>query len=223
MTHEVRWTDVATGETRARSLEEALLEARALLAAGRLLVSSTDTVLGLIASAMDPVAVAAIARLKGREPTTPPPVVVGSIEEALALVLPAQVPIFERFAALWPGPLSLIVEVVPALARAVHPGGTSVALRVPDDPILARLATALPLAASSANLHGRSTEATVEAALAQLAGDGSRGRLVAHGLAAGLWWAPARPVPSTVVDLTGEAPRIMREGALVRDRLAELL
>lgn len=224
MTHEVRWTDVATGETRARSVEEALLEARALLAAGRLLVSSTDTVLGLIASAMDPVAVAAIARLKGREPTTPPPVVVGSIEEALALVLPRRRQVLEPFTSLWPGPLSLVVEVVPELARAVHPGGSSVALRVPSDPVLRAMARGLPLAASSANLHGLPTAATVEAALDQLAG-GERpwGQLVARGVVAGLWWAPPSPMPSTVVDLVHSPPKILREGGVALDRLRPLL
>lgn len=224
MIEDVQWTDVATGATCLRGVDEALADARVLLEAGKLLLTSTDTVLGVVAAAMDPMAVAGIARVKGRDLATPPPVVVGSVEEALALALPSQRPMLERCALLWPGPVSLVVEVLPSLARAVHPGGTSVALRVPDDPILARLARDLPLAASSANLHGHPTAATVRAALAQLAGrDGAWERLAAGGIAAGLWWAPARALPSTVVDLTGRAPRILRDGAVTRARVVSLL
>jgi len=225
MSHnEVRWIEVLTGTTSRLDVAQAVCDAQQRLIAGKLLVSSTDTVLGLVASAMHPEAVASIARIKGRDVATPPPVVVGSISEALALVLPGRRQVLEPFTSLWPGPLSLVVEVVPELARAVHPGGSSVALRVPSDPVLRAMARGLPLAASSANLHGLPTAATVEAALDQLAG-GERqwAQLAARGVVAGLWWAPPSPLPSTVVDLVHSPPRILREGGVALDRLRPLL
>lgn len=224
MEHMIEWADLEEGTVRPRKVDEAIREARRLLSSGRLLVSTTDTVFGLVASAHDPSAVARIAAVKGRSTSTPPPVVVGSVEEAMALVLTRQRARLAEFAVFWPGPLSLVVDVTPALAQAVNPEGRGVALRVPADAVLASMARTVPLAASSANLHGQPTESTVTDVLDQLAGGrGCWPVLAERGVAAGVAWAPPRPMPSTIVDLTGSTPRIVREGAIAAELLRPYL
>jgi L-threonylcarbamoyladenylate synthase len=117
---------------------------------------------------------------------------------------------------LWPGPLTLVVPRSQAVPDEVTAGGDTVAVRVPDHE-LARaliLGVGAPLAATSANLSGQPSPVTAQEVAAQL---GSRIPLVLDG----------GPCPggiaSTVVDLTGPAPAILRPGPIsLQDILAAL-
>lgn len=183
----------------------ALPAALQTLAAGGLVAFPTDTVYGLAALAFDPAGIERLYAVKDRQHT-----------KAIALLLagPADLPqvasqvsdaaqrLARRF---WPGPLTLVVPRRPELPAALTPNDT-IGLRVPDHSMtLTLLAAAGPLAVTSANLSGGPDTLDADAVLAQLAGrielllDGGRtpgGR------------------PSSVVDLTGPAPRLLRAGPI---------
>jgi L-threonylcarbamoyladenylate synthase len=182
---------------------------------GELVVLPTDTVYGIGADAFSAEAVADLLAAKGRTRAMPPPVLVpdartldglatGITEQARALV--------EAF---WPGPLTVICWAQPSLQWDLGDTGGTVAVRMPDEEVaLELLAATGPLAVSSANLTGRPPAATAEEAVEQL-GDS---------VAAYLDGGPAPgSVPSTIVDVTGEAPTVVRVGALELDRLREVL
>ena len=114
--------------------------------------------------------------------------------------------------AFWPGPLTVVVTAHPDLQVDLGDRGDTIAVRVPDHEFTrALLRRTGPLAVSSANLSGRDAATTIHDAIEQL------GDTVAVYLDAG---PGTDAVPSTIVDLTGE-PRILREGRLSRDELAQ--
>jgi len=172
------------------------------LAAGRLVLYPTDTLLGLGARAGDPSALARLEVAKGRPSGQPISVAVSSVPEAEAfaeLSEPAR-----RFLRLHlPGPYTALVPPSPLARRQLAPrvfaeGGT-VGLRVPDHPLARELARrAGPLTATSANLHGAPPCRTVPEARAVF------GDRVAVYLPA---VPPGSGIPSTLVDLTREEPR----------------
>jgi L-threonylcarbamoyladenylate synthase len=196
--------------------DPAIAEAAGILAAGGLVAFPTETVYGLGADGLNPEAVARIYAAKGRPATNPVILHVEGIAAAKALV--TQWPetaqrLAERF---WPGPLTLVLpasETVPAIVRA---GGPTVALRCPDHPIALALirATGRPLAAPSAN---RSQHLSPTLAEHVASGLGEAVALILDGgpTAAGL--------ESTILDLSGARPRILRPGPIGAGELTELL
>lgn len=200
--------------TSPESRDAAIDEAATALAHGNLVVMPTDTVYGVAAAAFDQVAVALLLATKGRGRSQPPPVLVPSPTTLAGLATEVPEVVDRLVAEFWPGPLTIICRAQPTLAWDLGDTGGTVALRMPDDEIaLALLERTGPLAVSSANRSGRSPATTVTEAAAALGDevlvylDGGR----AQGL-----------VPSTIVDATGEVPRIVRDGALGAERLAEV-
>lgn len=192
--------------------------ARQAVSRGELVVLPTDTVYGVGADAFSPAAVAALLAAKGRGRQSPPPVLVPGPEtlRALAAEVPAEVEALVE--AFWPGGLTIIVLAQPALSWDLGDTEGTVAVRMPAHPIaLALLAETGPLAVSSANLTGRPAAATAEDAQAML------GDAVAVYLDAG----EGGSLASTIVDASGltfgRPVRIVREGAISRERLAEVL
>jgi tRNA threonylcarbamoyl adenosine modification protein (Sua5/YciO/YrdC/YwlC family) len=117
--------------------------------------------------------------------------------------------------ALWPGPLTLIVHSQPSLAWDLGETAGTVALRVPDHPAaLALLSRTGPLAVTSANRTGLAAATTAEAAKYQL-GDSVSVYLDAGDSPLG--------VASTIVDATGPALIVVREGGVSRERLVEIV
>jgi L-threonylcarbamoyladenylate synthase len=173
----------------------------------------TETVYGLGAVATNDRAVAAIFAAKQRPRFNP--LIVHIANRAAATSLASWNEAAERLAArFWPGPLTLVLPRAPGspLSLLVSAGLGTVALRVPAHPVAQALltATVLPVAAPSANPAGRISPTTadhVEAAL------GDRVDVILDG----------GPCPigleSTVVDLTGPAPRLLRPGGLIRTKL----
>ena len=160
---------------RARRLDatpDAIARCAELLAHGELVAFPTETVYGLGAHALDAPAVEAIYRAKRRPRSDPLIVHVADAASAFALTSldAADRAIAERLAALWPGPLTLVLgaaQLVPAVVRA---GGETVGLRVPAHPVAsALLATSrLPIAAPSANRFGHVSPTSAEHVLADL-------------------------------------------------------
>jgi len=185
---------------------EGLAAAIEALGAGGLVVLATDTVYGLAADAFDPDAVAALLAAKGRDRTSPPPVLIGAVAALDGLA--AGVPQAGRdlAAEFWPGALTLVCTEQPSLRWDLGDTFGTVALRLPDHP-LARdlLAQTGPLAVSSANRSGQPPATTAAEAAEQL------GDAVAVYLETG---PTAAMAPSSIVDVTGEHPVLLREGAL---------
>ncbi len=181
---------------------------------GRVVAFPTETVYGLGANALDERAVGRIFVAKGR-PSDNPLIVHISDERMLAMVA-ARVPAVARrlMRRFWPGPLSLVLTKHPAVPRAVTAGLETVAVRMPDHPVALALirAAGLPIAAPSANRSGRPSPTTAAHVRADLPRvmvlDGGPCQ---HGL------------ESTVVDLTGERPRVLRQGAITLEQLRAII
>lgn len=181
------------------------------LQAGELAVIPTDTVYGIAADAFAPDAVARLLAAKGRGRDMPVPVLVGAWRTLDGLVDELG-PLARRLVeACWPGPLTLVVRAARSLAWDLGETRGTVAVRMPLHPVaLELLGLTGPLAVSSANRSGMPPATTAAEAERHL------GDAVSVYLDAG----PAgEPVPSTIVDLTGDRARVLRAGALGLDVL----
>lgn len=198
-------TDSAAGVT-------AAVEA---LQRGELAVLPTDTVYGVAADAFNPIAVGRLLEAKGRGRDMPTPVLVPSARtlEGLADVVPqAARDLVEVF---WPGALTIVLRHAATLAWDLGDTKGTVAVRMPLDRVaLAVLERTGPLAVSSANRSGMPPAVDAAEAARQL------GTAVDVYLDAG----PAGdPLPSTIVDLTGDTPRVLRLGAVSLDELRSVV
>ncbi|SHK18037.1 tRNA threonylcarbamoyl adenosine modification protein, Sua5/YciO/YrdC/YwlC family [Pseudonocardia thermophila] len=203
--------DCAVADTRAAGLAAAARTVRA----GRLVVLPTDTVYGVGCDAFSASAVAALLAAKRRGPDMPVPVLVGSWSTIDGLV--ARVPKTARdlIEAFWPGPLSLVLPHAPSLTWDLGRTKGTVMLRMPLHPVALELLRDVgPMAVSSANVSGQPPASTAEEARAQL------GDLVDVYLDGG---PSGEPVASTIVDLTGDVPRLLRTGDVTAEQVAEVI
>lgn len=204
---------VTTGD--AETLENAVAAATSAVRRGDLVVLPTDTVYGIGADAFDPDAVAALLATKGRGREMPPPVLVATPATlpALASEVPAWVSALVD--AFWPGPLTLVCREQSSLRWDLGDTRGTVAVRMPDHPVaLAVLERTGPMAVSSANSSGSPAATDVDAAEAMLA---ERVQLYVDAGPTG------GDVPSTILDVTGDRPRLLRLGALSVERIDEVL
>jgi tRNA threonylcarbamoyl adenosine modification protein (Sua5/YciO/YrdC/YwlC family) len=197
------------------SLLEGMRKAKQALAKGDLVVVPTDTVYGLAADAFNADAVQALLDAKGRGRQSPPPVLIPNVDSLYALadsVSPTALRLAEKY---WPGPLTLILRAQASLQWDLGETKGTVALRVPNHKItLALLAESGPLAVSSANLTSKPAANTANQAFDYL---GDKVAVYLDGGDAELGEA------STILDLTGEKIRIVREGVVKRSELSEFL
>lgn len=196
--------------------DPALAEAVALLRAGRLVAFPTETVYGLGADGLNPEAVARIYAAKGRPATNPVILHVADAAAARNLVSrwPAEAQaLADRF---WPGPLTLVLPASGAVPAIVRANGPTVALRCPAHPVALALirAAGRPLAAPSAN---RSQHLSPTRAAHVASSLGGAVDLILDGgpTTAGL--------ESTILDLSGDRPRILRPGPIPPADLAALV
>src|SRR5580698_4393554 len=184
------------------------------LRGGDLVVLPTDTVYGIAADAFTPDAVRAMLAAKGRGRNVPSPVLVGTTRAAAALVDDMGAFGQDLIDEFWPGALTLVFRASPTLLWDLGDTKGTVALRMPLHPVaLEVLKQTGPLAVSSANRHGQPSATTAEEAERQL------GEVVSVYLDGG---PCADNVPSTILDLTGTIPRVLREGAISVDRLRKV-
>jgi L-threonylcarbamoyladenylate synthase len=182
---------------------------------GDLVVLPTDTVYGLGADAFKPWAVTALQDAKGRGRQMPPPVLIGTRETLDGLVFGLPMVAKDLIEAFWPGGLTIVVEHAPSLQWDLGDLDGTVAVRMPLHPVaLEVLRETGPMAVSSANKSGQPPAINAEEARAQL------GFSVSVYLEAGE--CPDR-TPSTLVDVTGDVPRLLRAGAIPLDRLREVV
>lgn len=193
-----------------------LRRAAALLREGRLVAFPTETVYGLGANALDERAVQRIYEAKGR-PSVNPIIVHVADTDAARKLTPEWTDTADALAtAFWPGPLTLVVRKSPAIPAIVTAGGDSVGLRVPAHPVaLALLREAdIPVAAPSANL---SNQISPTSAAHVQRGLGDRVDLILDGGDTHVG------IESTVVDVTGAVPRVLRPGMISRESIAEVV
>jgi L-threonylcarbamoyladenylate synthase len=181
------------------------------IARGEVIVLPTDTVYGVGADAFDPLAVAAVLAAKGRGRQMPPPVLVPDARTLDGLVVGLSDDARELVAAFWPGPLTLVCHSQPSLTWDLGDSDGTVAVRMPLHRVaLAVLSLTGPLAVTSANITGHRPASDVDEAIAQLGGSVDL-------------YLDGGPSPSatasTIVDVTGDVPVLLRVGPIGLDRL----
>jgi tRNA threonylcarbamoyl adenosine modification protein (Sua5/YciO/YrdC/YwlC family) len=195
--------------------DEGLVAAVTAVQEGQLVVLPTDTVYGLGADAFNAEAVAALLAAKGRGRNMPPPVLVGSVRAASALAESLGAFGQDLIDEFWPGPLTLVFRASPTLMWDLGDTMGTVAVRMPLHPVaLDLLRRTGPMAVSSANRHSLPPATTADEAETQL-GDS---------ISVYLDGGPCDDnVPSTILDLTGTVPRLLRAGALSVDDLRKVV
>lgn len=203
--------DCADPDQRSRGIASAI----SALKDGRLVVLPTDTVYGVGADAFNGTAVAALLSAKGRGRDMPVPVLVGSWHTIEGLVVTVPDAARELIRAFWPGALSLVVRQAPSVQWDLGDACGTVMLRMPLHPVAIELLREVgPMAVSSANVSGQSPATDADDARRQL------GDFVDVYLDAG---PSARQAASTIVDLTGPAPRILRPGPVSAEEIGAVL
>lgn len=204
--------DCRTAAERDRGIEAAVEAVKR----GDLVVMPTDTVYGIGADAFTAWAVSAMLAAKGRGRDMPSPVLVGSRQTLDGLVLSMPAAAGDLAEAFWPGGLTIILEHAPSLQWDLGDTGGTVGVRMPLHPVaLEVLRETGPMAVSSANKSGQPPAPSAEAAREQF------GFSVSVYLEAGP--CPPDALSSSIVDVTGERPRLLRAGAIPIEKLREVV
>lgn len=194
--------------------EESIAAAGKILSEGGLVAFPTDTVYGLGALCTDEAAIEKLFAAKGRDEGKPISILVSDIAqvEAAAEEVPEKARrLMEQY---WPGALTIVLKKSPAVSARLSAGTGTIGIRMPDSETARALIKAAksPLAAPSANLSGKRSAVTAEDVREDLEG---RIDLILDGGACPVGLA------STVVDLTGQAPKILREGIITKTMIDE--
>jgi L-threonylcarbamoyladenylate synthase len=192
-----------------------LREAASAVRRGELVVLPTDTVYGIGADAFSPDAVGELLEAKGRGRNMPSPVLVGSPNTLHGLVTDFPEAAWELVDAFWPGALTLVARHQPSLTWDLGDARGTVAVRMPLHPVAIELLKEFgPMAVSSANITGHPAPQDCDAAQEML------GDSVAVYLDGG---PTPDSVPSSIVDVTGKTPVLLRTGALNAEELRKVV
>lgn len=182
---------------------------------GELVVMPTDTVYGIGTDAFSINGVEKLLAAKGRERNMPTPVLIGNPNALSALTTRVDQRMQDLVQSFWPGALTLIVKQQPTLNWDLGDTSGTVALRMPMHPVAIELLNLVgPMAVSSANKTGQAAATSSEMAIEQL-GDSVSIYLSGEQSAVAL--------PSTILDLTGEAVKVIRVGALGLDKICSVV
>jgi L-threonylcarbamoyladenylate synthase len=181
---------------------------------GDLVVMPTDTVYGIGADAFKSYAVSALQDAKGRDRRQPVAVLVGSRHTVDGLVYGLPAVARDLAEAFWPGGLTIVVEHATSLQWDIGTTGGTVGVRMPLHPVaLEVLRQTGPMAVSNAVKHGQPTTSTAAEAKEQFA----------YQVSVYLEAGPSRDtVASTLVDVTGDRPKVLRHGAIPIEKLREV-
>jgi L-threonylcarbamoyladenylate synthase len=206
-----RTFDCTDADERARGIDAAVRAVRR----GRLVVMPTDTVYGIGCDAFSSDAVAALLAAKGRSRDMPVPVLVGSPDTLAGISAQSGGVVNELVEAFWPGGLTLVCRQQPSLDWDLGDAHGTVAVRMPLHPVAIEVLRQIgPMAVSSANRSGQPPARSGEQAREQL------GDAVAVYLDS---YPTDDDVPSTIVDVTGATPRVLRTGAISLELLQEVV
>lgn len=195
-----------------KTTEEELIEAAAILKKGGLVAFPTETVYGLGADALNEEAARKIYAAKGRPSDNPLIAHIAKKEDIEPLVREIPEAGKKLMDAFWPGPLTLIFPKSGRVPKGTTGGLDTVAVRMPSDPVARRLIelAGTPVAAPSANTSGRPSPTTAEHVRQDMDG---RIEMIVDGGPVGIG------VESTIVDVTGEIPMVLRPGAITMEML----
>lgn len=183
---------------------------------GEVIAFPTETLYGLGGDALNAAAVEKVFQLKGRDPTNPIPVLIADRSMLSRLVLNVS-PLAERLIAhFWPGPLTIVLPARRDIARPLVSAAGNIGVRISSQPIANELVQALghPLTATSANPSGRPAARNDREARDYFSGqidifvDG--GTLTSK-------------TGSTVVEISGDLIKIIRQGDIARSKFEEVL
>ncbi len=201
--------------TDATERKTGLREAAAAVRRRELVVLPTDTVYGIGADAFSAEAVGDLLEAKGRGRNMPTPVLIGSPNTLHGLVTDFSEAAWELVDAFWPGALTLVARHQPSLTWDLGETRGTVAVRMPLHPVALELLTEFgPMAVSSANLTGQPAPQDCDAAQDML------GDSVSVYLDGG---RTPDPEPSSIVDVTGKTPVLLRAGALSAEELRKVV
>ncbi len=194
--------------------DEELAEAAQILRDGGLVAFPTETVYGLGANALDEAAAKKIYAAKGRPSDNPLIAHISCLEELKPLV--AYIPEAGRklAEAYWPGPLTMVFPKSDIVPYGTTGGLDTVAVRMPSDPVANRLIklAGVPVAAPSANTSGRPSPTTAQHVWQDMEG---KIEMILDGGPVGIG------VESTIVDVSGDVPTLLRPGAITMEMLRE--
>ncbi|HVI42356.1 MAG TPA: L-threonylcarbamoyladenylate synthase [Anaerovoracaceae bacterium] len=204
--------DEAEANSKVEGALKKIDEAAEIIVKGGLVAFPTETVYGLGANALDPEAVAKIFAAKGRPGDNPLIVHIArasNIGELTPILTPKVIRLIDNF---WPGPLTIVLPKKPNVPDITTGGLDTVAIRMPDDPIALELIkkAGCPIAAPSANISGRPSPTKGEHVVADLDGIVDA-ILIGNDCRVG--------IESTVLDLTGDIPTILRPGILTAENI----
>lgn len=197
-------------------IEETLKICTELLKSGELVAFPTETVYGLGGNGLDADASRKIYAAKGRPSDNPLILHIGEKDQLYGLVKSVPESAEKLMDAFWPGPLTMILPKADCVPYATSGGLDTVAVRMPSHPVAHALLkySRIPVAAPSANLSGRPSPTTLQHVI-----DDMDGRIAAimDGGSAGIG------VESTIIDLTGEVPMLLRPGYITKEQLEAVL
>ncbi|NLN41478.1 MAG: threonylcarbamoyl-AMP synthase [Clostridiales bacterium] len=196
---------------------KAIEEAAALIRQGQVVAFPTETVYGLGANALDGQAVNKIFEAKGRPNDNPLIVHVSKKEDIKPLVLGVPAEVYKLMETFWPGPLTIILKKSSIVTDETTAGLSTVALRMPNHPIALALIekAGVPIAAPSANRSGRPSPTTAQHVFEDLS---NIIPMILDGI------EPCQVgIESTVLDMSGEVPIILRPGAITLEMLRPIL
>ncbi|WP_456441782.1 L-threonylcarbamoyladenylate synthase [Caldithrix abyssi] len=195
--------------------EDILKKAASIIKKGGLVAFPTDTVYGLGANALDPLAVAKIFEVKKRPHFDPIIVHIADLKDLERLTLRVDARVKKLTSKFWPGPLTLVLPKSDLVPDIVTAGLDAVAIRMPAHPVALQLiqVSGLPIAAPSANLFGRLSPTAAEHVADQL-GE-SIDLIIDDGI------CPVG-IESTVLDLTSQ-PTVLRPGGLPIEEIENVI
>ncbi len=191
-------------------------QAAALLRQGRLVALPTETVYGLGADAKNPEAVKRIFAAKGRPADHPLIVHIANVNQLTDWAVDIPDAVYKLAECYWPGPLTIVLRKHPDVPLAVTGGQNSVALRIPNHPVALKLLKAFGggIAAPSANRFCRISPTQASHVEEEL---GENVDLILDGGACHVG------LESTIIDLSGAKPRLLRPGQINREEIEALL
>ena len=195
---------------------EDIQKAGEIIRNGGLVAFPTETVYGLGADALNLVAVSHIYRAKGR-PSDNPMIVHIADREMLSQLTDTVTPDMEKLMdAFWPGPMTMIVKRLPVIPDVTTGGLETVGIRFPSNPVAQALikAAGRPIAAPSANLSGKPSPTTADHVIKDMFGRVDA--IIKSG-------ACTHGIESTVIDMTGVIPMILRPGVITSIMMGEVL
>ena len=197
-------------------VERAISQGASALQDGLLIAFPTDTFYALGADARNETAVERLRAAKGRREDHPLPVLIADASDLSHVVKDAPDQARKVISEYWPGPLTIVLRAAPIICRSVMAGGDTVGVRVPDHEPARDLIrrSGGPVTGTSANRTGTPPARTAAEVAAQL---GDAVDYVMPGDCGDY------ELPSTVVDFTGDTPRILRAGPISKAEIEELI